>query len=90
VFKTRDYHNNVADYQPTACDWFLHTRMWSFDCTLLDHAINLIKKSWLQLMTDSITIEQSIYRNIDLKSLVELDKIYVEGFIAPWNTLVKD
>ena len=90
VFKIRDYHNNDGIYKPVNDDWFLHTRMWSFSYSLLDDTITMIRKSWHQLMTDNITIEQSIYRNINLDNLVELDIIGSEGFIAPWNTLIKD
>jgi hypothetical protein len=81
-FKTRE-KNDVGNY-------FLHSRMWSFCGTLLLEAENLIKNSFNTLLKEQITIEECIYKNIDFTKLIEFDKIYCEGYIAPWNILITD
>lgn len=83
LFKTRDKH----DYQK---DYFLHTRMWSFGYSLLDETIEMISKSFGTLFTDDITIEECIYKHINKSKLSEINRIYCEGYIAPWNELIID
>ena len=83
VFKTRDKH----EYQK---DCFLHTRMWSFGYSILEETIELISKSFGTLFSENITIEESIYKHIDKTKLTEINRIYCEGYIAPWNELIID
>lgn len=83
LFKTRDKH----DYQK---DYFLHTRMWSFAYSLLDETIEMISKSFGTIFVENITIEESIYKHIDKSKLTEINRIYCEGYIAPWNELIID
>jgi hypothetical protein len=70
--------------------YFLHSRMWSFCNTLLDETIELVKNSFITHTKEDITIEEAIYKNIDLKKTVEFERIYCEGYIAPWNKLIRD
>lgn len=83
LFKTRDKH----DYQK---DYFLHTRMWSFGYSLLDDTIEMISKSFGTLFVENITIEESIFKHINKSKLSEINRIYCEGYIAPWNELIID
>jgi hypothetical protein len=81
-FKTRD-KNQVGNY-------FLHSRMWAVCGTLFSEMKNLIEKSFNTHLKENITIEEAIYKNIDLIKLIEFDTIHCEGYIAPWNTLIRD
>jgi hypothetical protein len=82
IFKNRD--KDELD------EWFLHTRFWSFCGTLINETIKLIRNSIQTHLSENITIEKAIYKNIDLTKLKELDTIHCEGYIAPWNILIKD
>lgn len=81
-FKTRD-KNESGNY-------FLHSRMWSCCGTLIDDMMNLIQNSLNTHLKENITIEEAIYKNIDLTKLIEFDTIHCEGYIAPWNKLILD
>jgi hypothetical protein len=81
-FKTRD-KNEVGNY-------FLHSRMWAVCGTLFSEIKNLVEKSFNTHLKENITIEEAIYKNIDLTKLIEFDTIHCEGYIAPWNTLIRD
>jgi hypothetical protein len=69
---------------------FLHTRFWSFCGSLIDETTEMIKRSIQTHLSENITIEKAIYKNIDLKKLKEFDILHCEGYIAPWNILIKD
>jgi hypothetical protein len=81
-FKTRD-KNQLGNY-------FLHSRMWAACGTIFFDAKKLVEKSFNTHLKENITIEEAIYKNIDLTKLIEFDTIHCEGYIAPWNTLIKD
>jgi hypothetical protein len=81
-FKTRDVNHDGKT--------FLHTRMWSFCGSLLDECEKMVQNSYQEHVLKNITIEESIYNNIDLTKLVEYDMIHCEGYIAPWNKLITD
>jgi len=83
-FKTRDrgkYSNSLT---------YLHTRMWSFGSILLEDARAMLQAAMKTHLIDSITIEEAIYKHINLQKLIELETIGCEGYLAPWNTLVLD
>jgi hypothetical protein len=81
-FKTRD--------QDSGGNTFLHSRMWSACGSLLDEMQSLTSRAFDTHLMENITIEQALYKNIDKDKLLELDVIHCEGYIAPWNTLIRD
>ena len=83
-FMKRGHH--PGDYYP-----FFHARFYSMCGTILEDAKKLISEAWRTFMEKKdITIEQAIYINMDFDKLIEVDVIGAEGFIAPWNILIKD
>lgn len=69
---------------------FLHTRLWSCCGSLLEEMKTLSQVACRTHLDESITIEEAIYKHIDLTKLVEFDTIHCDGFISPWNELIKD
>lgn len=83
-FMTRGHH--PGDYYP-----FFHARFYSVCGTLIEDYKKLIGNAWKNFMEkQDITIEQAIYINMDFDKLVEVEVIGAEGYIAPWNKLIKD
>jgi len=82
VFKTREIN------QQGRC--FFHTRLWSLCGDLIDDAPLMISRSMETLFEQNITIEECIYKNIDLTKVQEFDIIHCHGYIAPWNQLIVD
>jgi hypothetical protein len=81
-FKTRDQHDHSLT--------FLHTRMWSFCISLLDDTRTMLQAAMKTHLIEEITIEEAIYKHINLQKLIELKTINCEGYIAPWNELILD
>lgn len=81
-FKTRD-KNEIGNF-------FLHSRMWAACGKIFYDLKKLVEKSFDTHLKENITIEEAIYKNMDLTKLIEFDTIHCEGYIAPWNTLIRD
>lgn len=68
----------------------LDTRLWSFCSSLLNYSRTLLQESFRLLLFTGCTIEEAIFKNIDLNYLVEFEKIHCEGYLAECNMLIKE
>jgi hypothetical protein len=77
-------------HQDPCGTWALHTRLWSMCGTLLTQTQQLLRTACVYHVQHNCTIEQALFRHIDLTRVVELDRLYCEGHIAPSNELIQD
>jgi hypothetical protein len=76
-------------------DKLLQTRLWSFTPDLIEPTIELYKTCWqymeqCYLNQKYIDIEHAMYKFINKEKLVEVDRIGVQGNIAPNGMAVVD
>lgn len=72
------------------CERFFHTRIWSVCGTLLDDCIVSMQNTMCSLNREVIDIEHSIYKNIDQSKVIEVERIGLQGYIAPLDIMVYD
>lgn len=82
VFRSRDLHESGV--------WELQTRLWSMCASLWSPTQQLLRDSCITMMQKGITLEQCMFANMNLTMLTELPNMNCEGYIAPWNMLIRD
>lgn len=81
-FKTRGVDHNDQT--------FLHTRLWSCCASLQTCMIDFVRRSLQTQVHQDVLVEIAMYACMDLSLLIEYDRIYCEGFIAPSNVWITD
>lgn len=70
-------------------DGLFNTRLYSFTHNLIDYYTNCLKNCFRDLSLN-LDFEHVIYKNIDKNLVIEFDKVYCEGRVAPNGSLEID
>jgi hypothetical protein len=66
------------------------TRLWSMCGTLVPQSQQLLRAACMHHVTHNCTLECAMHACINLTRVIQLDRVYCEGHIAPWNQLIQD